>query len=263
MNKNFHFNLFNKLPDAYLVVQNGLFIDCNESALQLLQTSIEQLKGLPPASVFSAFNNINLLSTTKLTASQNSKQFISSQMSLPNASPTHVKVRLTVISEEEKCILVQVAIDQSPGLIQANNRLSETSTQNTQQLIHRIFEQSPIGIALINSKSGKILEVNDKFSAIIGRSPQALKHIDWMTIADPEDFEEDFRNMLKLSNNEISNYRLNKRYIKPDNTEVWVRMTVTSFMFNESQHPLHLCMIEDLTELMKAEEAFRDRKSVV
>ena len=105
MNKNFHFNLFNKLPDAYLVVENGLFIDCNEAALQLLQTSIEQIKELAPVSVFSAFNNINLQSTTKLAASEYGKQFISSQMSLPNASPTHVKVRLTVISEEEKCIL--------------------------------------------------------------------------------------------------------------------------------------------------------------
>jgi len=135
MNKNFHLNLFNKLPDAYLVVENGLFIDCNESALQLLQTSIEQLKGLPPASVFSAFNNINLLSTTKLTASQNSKQFISSQMSLPNASPTHVKIRLTVINEEEKCILVQVVVDQNPGLIQSDNKQTVTAVQNAQELM--------------------------------------------------------------------------------------------------------------------------------
>lgn len=258
MNKNFHFNLFNKMPDAYLVVENGLFIDCNEAALQLLQTSIEQIKELAPASVFSAFDNINLQSTTKLAASEYGKQFISSQMSLPNASPTHVKIRLTVISEEEKCILVQVAIDQSPDLIQADNRQSETSTQNTQQLIHTIFEQSPIGIALVNLKNGKILEVNDKFSTIIGRSAEELKHIDWLSITQPEDFEQDFRNIFKLNNDEISNYRLNKRYIKPDNTEVWVRMTVSSFLFDESLHPLHLCMIEDLTELMKAEEALRE-----
>jgi len=258
MNKNFHFNLFNKLPDAYLVVENGLFIDCNEAALQLLQTNIKQLKELAPASVFSAFNNINLQSTTKLVAGQYSKQFISSQMSLPNASPTHVKIRLTVINEEEKCILVQVVVDQNPSLIQSDNRQSETSTQNTQQLIHTIFEQSPIGIALVNSKNGKILEVNDKFSTIIGRSAEELKHIDWMSITQPENFEQDFRNIFKLKNDEISNYRLNKRYIKPDNTEVWVRMTVSSFLFDESLHPLHLCMIEDLTELMKAEEALRE-----
>lgn len=366
MNKNFHFNLFNKLPDAYLVVENGLFIDCNESALQLLKTNIDQLRALTPSSIFTAFKHIDLQSVSKLTPSHFSTQFIHTQMHLPNGTSTNVKIRLILISEEEKCILIQVDAIQStspdnPGneekkATNSNNpkvekdveaktgtktiripvnslfdlelvfkfytpescepirnayinclengipfdielqvttsegkktwlrahgcanknelnktinieayiqdidehKQIETSIQNAQELIHTIFEQSPMGIALVNSKSGKILEVNDKFSAIIGRSHEELKHIDWKSITPPEDFEEDFKNIFKLNNDEISNYRLNKRYIKPDNTEVWVRMTVSSFIFNESRHPLHLCMIEDLTELMKVEEALRE-----
>lgn len=366
MNKNFHFNLFNKMPDAYLVVENGRFIDCNESALQLLKTSIDKLRTLSPASVFEIFNHIDLQSALKPALSQYDTQFISTQMYLSNGTSTNVKIRLIIISEEEKCILIQVDANQrssadnpdneeknttnfnnlkverdveaktstktiripvnslfdlelvlkfytpescepirnayinclengTPFDIELqvttsegkkswlraygcanrnelNNTINieayiqdidehkqiETSIQNAQELIHTIFEQSPMGIALVNSKSGKILEVNDKFSAIIGRSPEELKHIDWKSITHPEDFEEDFKNMLKLNNDEISNYSLNKRYIKPDNTVVWVRMTVTSFMNNENKHTLHLCMIEDISELMKVEEALRE-----
>lgn len=366
MNKNYHFNLFNKMPDAYLVVENGLFIDCNESALQLLKTNIDQLRVLKPSSVFTVFNNIDLQSIPKLTPSNFSKHFIYTQMHLPNGTSTNVKIRLIIISEEEKCILIQVDANQRSSADNPNNeeknttnfnnpevekdveaktstktiripvnslfdlelvlkfytpescepirnayinclengtpfdielqvttsegkkswlrahgcanrnelgktinieayiqdidehKQIETSIHNAQQVIHTIFEQSPMGIALVNSKSGKILEVNDKFSAIIGRSPEELKHIDWMSITYPEDFEEDFKNMLKLNNDEISNYSLNKRYIKPDNTVVWVRMTVTSFMNNENKHTLHLCMIEDISELMKVEEALRE-----
>lgn len=354
------------MPDAYLVVENGRFIDCNESALQLLKTSIDKLRTLSPASVFEIFNHIDLQSALKPALSQYDTQFISTQMYLSNGTSTNVKIRLIIISEEEKCILIQVDANQrssadnpdneeknttnfnnpkverdveaktstktiripvnslfdlelvlkfytpescepirnayinclengTPFDIELqvttsegkkswlraygcanrnelNNTINieayiqdidehkqiETSIQNAQELIHTIFEQSPMGIALVNSKSGKILEVNDKFSAIIGRSPEELKHIDWKSITHPEDFEEDFKNMLKQNNDEISNYSLNKRYIKPDNTVVWVRMTVTSFMNNENKHTLHLCMIEDISELMKVEEALRE-----
>ena len=121
MNKNFHLNLFNKLPDAYLVVENGRFIDCNESALQLLKTSIDKLRTLSPASVFEIFNHIDLQSALKPALSQYDTQFISTQMYLSNGTSTNVKIRLILISEDEKCILIQVDANQTNNLSHPDN----------------------------------------------------------------------------------------------------------------------------------------------
>ena len=109
------------MPDAYLVVENGRFIDCNESALQLLKTSIDKLRTLSPASVFEIFNHIDLQSALKPALSQYDTQFISTQMYLSNGTSTNVKIRLILISEDEKCILIQVDANQTNNLSHPDN----------------------------------------------------------------------------------------------------------------------------------------------
>jgi len=53
-----------------------------------------------------------------------------------------------------------------------------------------MFEESPLGVALIDSLNGQIHEVNPKFAEISGRTHEEMLTIDWMSITHPDDVQE-------------------------------------------------------------------------
>ena len=110
-----------------------------------------------------------------------------------------------------------------------------------------IFEESPIGIALIDSFTGKIYEVNPKFAGIAGRTREEITNIDWMTITHPDDVQEDLDNMAALNAGKISGFNMIKRYVHPDGSFVWINMTIAPVTVEDKSGPCHLCMIEDIT----------------
>lgn len=127
---------------------------------------------------------------------------------------------------------------------------AEKAMQESQERFRIMFEQAPLGIALIDSYTGDILQVNEKFASITGRSKDELKAIDWMTITHPDDVEPDLENMRRLNRKEIPGFTMQKRYIKPDASIVWIQMSIVPIEHKEQENPRHLCMIEDIT-LMK------------
>ncbi len=110
-----------------------------------------------------------------------------------------------------------------------------------------IFEQSPLGIALIDSLTGRIYEVNPMFAKIAGRTRKEMTVIDWMSITHPDDVQEYLDNMALLNAGEITGFNMKKRYLHKDGTYVWINMTITPVEVAAKTHPLHLCMIEDIT----------------
>lgn len=126
---------------------------------------------------------------------------------------------------------------------------AEKAMQESQERFRIMFEQAPLGIALIDSYTGDILQVNEKFASITGRSKDELKAIDWMTITHPDDVEPDLENMRRLNRKEIPGFTMQKRYIKPDASIVWIQMSIVPIEHKEQENPRHLCMIEDITQM--------------
>jgi len=120
-----------------------------------------------------------------------------------------------------------------------------------------IFEQAPMGMALINSYNGQILDLNSKFADIAGRTREEMCTIDWMAITHPDDIEEDLHNMALLNAGKIPGFHMIKRYLKPDETIVWISMTIAPLNVTDKTKPYHLCMIEDITEQRRLEEEIK------
>ena len=117
-----------------------------------------------------------------------------------------------------------------------------------------IFEECPLGVALIDSLNGNIFEVNNKFADIAGRSLSEIENIDWMSITHPDDVQEDLDYMTALNSGKINGFNMEKRYIKPDGSYVWINMTISPLTVENKNKPRHLCMIEDITEKKKNEK---------
>ena len=127
----------------------------------------------------------------------------------------------------------------------------------SEERFRTMFEEAPLGIALIDSLTGHIYNVNPRFAEIAGRTKDEMTSIDWMSITHPDDVQEDLDNMALLNAGEIPGFNIEKRYIHPDGSFIWINMTITPTTVKDKSKPRHLCMIEDITERKKAEEELK------
>lgn len=119
--------------------------------------------------------------------------------------------------------------------------------------------ETPLGVALIDSLTGQFYSANPAFAHITGRAAEALLHFNWMNMTHPDDLQTELRNMALMNAGKISGFQLEKRYRHRDGSFVWTDMTVAPVHVEDKTHPRHLCMIEDITARKHAEEAIRSR----
>jgi PAS domain S-box-containing protein len=133
------------------------------------------------------------------------------------------------------------------------NKKNEELLILSEKRFRTIFDESPLGVALIDSITGHIYEVNNKFAEIAGRSLSEMATINWMSITHPDDVQEDLDNMADLNSGKINGFKMEKRYIKPDGSYVWINMTISPLTVEDKDSPRHLCMIDDITEKKRVE----------
>jgi diguanylate cyclase (GGDEF)-like protein len=76
---------------------------------------------------------------------------------------------------------------------------------------------------------------------------------DWMSFTYPEDLQQDLDNMALLNAGKIPGFQMEKRYLRADGSLVWIKMTVAPIDIEGTEHPHHLCMIEEITERKRFE----------
>ena len=158
--------------------------------------------------------------------------------------------------------MMEDAVQARDGLESANEQLRSeiTERKNTEAALRiseerfkTMFAQAPLGIALVDSLTGRINEVNKRFAEIAGRSMEGLENIDWLQITHADDVQADRENMALLNAGKIDRFETEKRYLRPDGTAVWIDMTVSPLNVNDKAHPRHLTMIQDITERKAAQ----------
>lgn len=127
-----------------------------------------------------------------------------------------------------------------------------------------IFSQAPIGIAISfnhepeQADDAGYFKINQKFELITGRTQEELRRIGWAAITHPDDLAEDLNNYKKLQAGEIDHYSMDKRYIRPDGTSVWVYMVVALLSLSRQQQYKHICLIQDITNRKEMEKALAE-----
>jgi PAS domain S-box-containing protein len=125
---------------------------------------------------------------------------------------------------------------------------AEEALKESEDKFRKLFMEAPMGIALVDSLTGHIYEVNPMFAKIAGRTMEEMVQIDWMTITHPDDLQEDIENMALFNAGKIDGFHMEKRYLHNDGSAVWINMTIAKMNVQDKFHPRHLCMIENITE---------------
>lgn len=117
-----------------------------------------------------------------------------------------------------------------------------------------VFEQAPLGVALLDSGSNRILEANRRFADIVGLGQAELAGLDPMQITHPDDVILSRRKLAGLKADDAGGYRINKRYLRPDGTVVWISLTCAPVKVETEDTPRYLAIVEDITERKHMEE---------
>jgi two-component system, NarL family, sensor histidine kinase UhpB len=125
---------------------------------------------------------------------------------------------------------------------------TEERTKKAQQRFQTIFEKAPLGIALINFRTGKFLDVNPMYASIVGRTIDELIQISQANIIHPEDLEVYLQSMALLDNHKIPSSKITKRILHPNGSIIWIEMSVVPFDTGEDAEVCYLCMIKDISD---------------
>ncbi len=114
------------------------------------------------------------------------------------------------------------------------------------------FEQLSIGIAHA-ALDGRWLQVNHKMCEIVGYTREELLATTFPALTHPEDLADCLTMGERLLEGKISDYTLEKRYIRKDGQIVWINLTV-SLVYDEKQTPQYFFgIIEDINERKRIE----------
>jgi PAS domain S-box-containing protein len=136
--------------------------------------------------------------------------------------------------------------------VQATELLRES-----EERFRKVFEEGPLGMATISS-DGRILDVNEAASALLGYNAEELKTLTAPDFTHPEDIAMDLKLTRQLFAGEIPHFRIEKRLIKKNGEVVWVNLAATVIRSADGEPIYGLGMVEDITERKRAEAELRE-----
>ncbi|MHB1035423.1 MAG: PAS domain S-box protein [Pirellulales bacterium] len=249
--------------DAILLIDGETFVDCNEATARMLgYSSRDEFLMTHPSELSpptqpdgrSSFEKANEMMRTAFERGFHRFEWMHRRA---NGEDFSVEVSLTPVVMRGKSLLHCVWRDIT------DRKRTEETLRESEERFRTIFEEAPMGVALIDSLTGRICEVNPRFADIAGRTREEMATIDWMSITHPDDVQEDLDNMALLNAGKIPGFSMNKRYRRPDGSYVWIHMTIAPMSVKDKSHPRHLCMIEDITDRKRAEEALRKNEAML
>ena len=141
------------------------------------------------------------------------------------------------------------------ALVQA--KASDNARRQSEERFRALFNQAAVGVAQVDSHTGIIQRINQRYCDIIGYSPEELEGRSLREISHPDDQPAGFAQMERLKAGDIAEFRIEKRYFHKNGREVWVDLTVTPMWSQGSNPDYHIAMVQDITARKQMEETLR------
>lgn len=124
------------------------------------------------------------------------------------------------------------------------------------------FDNAPIGIALVDTTSC-ILRGNKSFSRMVGIPMDELSGTPIRAFSHPDDIDADMALFTEVLKGEREGYVIEKRYVRPDQSIVHVRITITAMRAPGGKVVRFISQIEDISQQKKAERELVERATLL
>ncbi|MBH8564116.1 PAS domain S-box protein [Nostoc sp. CENA67] len=127
----------------------------------------------------------------------------------------------------------------------------EEALRESEQRFRAAFHQAAVGIAHV-AIDGRWLLVNQRLCDIVGYTPQELQLGSFQDITYPDDLEAALQYIKQILAGDIQTFSLEKRYIRKDNSLVWVNVTVSLLRETSGVPKYFISVVEDISERQAA-----------
>jgi PAS domain S-box-containing protein len=132
---------------------------------------------------------------------------------------------------------------------------AEEARQISEERFRGFFNQAAAGIAETDL-TGRFLLVNQRYCEMVDRSQHELLQMRIQDITHPQDLEATL-SLFERAVHEGIPFAIEKRYIRPDGSEIWVRNHVALVRDRQGKPQSVLAVSQDITDRKKAETAMQ------
>lgn len=245
--------LFDDSSDPILLIDHSrVFVECNQAALDLLKMRREDFLHRPPVMISPEFQPNG----------RRSAEAAQDMMDQAYAKGLH-RFDWTCVNAEGGEFVVEVSL--MPIDVKGQTMLHTTwrditerqraaeALRTSEGRFRTLFEQAAVGVAEIDTLSGRFLTVNRKYCDIVGYSEAEMLTLDFPSITHPEDLAADLAHMEKLKSGQIRDFDIEKRYFRKDGHIVWVELTVSPMWAPGKPPDKHIAIVQDITRRKEVE----------
>jgi len=116
-----------------------------------------------------------------------------------------------------------------------------------------LFNQAAVGVAQINTVTGRFVRINRKYCDIVGYSLDEMMAMTCRAMTDPDDLAVDLSHIARLKAGELREFSIEKRYIHKNGQRVWVELTVSPMWEPGSAPDYHIAVVHDISERKRME----------
>ena len=120
-----------------------------------------------------------------------------------------------------------------------------------------VFNQAAIGMAVIDSNTGILLQSNTRLQQQLGYTNEELLELDFKSITPKIDFDENQRLMRELCEDKRKEYSHKIQLLKKEGEYIWVRLTVSALWQIGEKPSTHIALIEDISESERVKKELR------
>ena len=131
----------------------------------------------------------------------------------------------------------------------------EKTLRETEQRFRIVFNESPLGIALVGV-DGRPSLANEALQKILGYTGEELSRMHFTDFTHPDDCGMDLVLYQQLIRGERKSYQIEKRFIRKDGNPVCARLSVSAAREAGGQVSFAIAMVEDITERRRLETQF-------
>ncbi len=103
---------------------------------------------------------------------------------------------------------------------------AEVALRRSEERFRQGFDNAPIAMSLIDPASWRYVRVNDAFCAMVGRSREELGALSFAEISHADELPMMVESLPRLVRGELEQIVTEKRYLRPDGSEIWVSISV-------------------------------------
>ena len=140
-------------------------------------------------------------------------------------------------------------------------KATQTALKESEDRFRAMFAQAPMGVAL-TTKDGRILEANEAFLNMLGRTIEEINGADTALVTHPDDVIPTQQFLASLWSGAAHSLSLEKRYFHKQGHLVWARATGTVRRDQDGAPAQVIVIVEDISDRKRAEQRLKAQFAV-